>query len=121
MARALVAFLLIAGLPFLTATTLQAQDLGLMAYGIRAGASLDDDLTQLLVNADEYCYLRTSPEEYVLVVLNRGGAAKPIEIDVDDLGFADGMKFQPDLTVANRKLIIREPKDVQIYWSMRAR
>jgi glycosidase len=79
------------------------------------------DLTQLLVNADQYCYLRTSPEEYVLVVLNRGGAAKPIEIDVDDLGFADGMKFQPDLTVANRKLIIREPKDVQIYWSMRAR
>lgn len=49
MARALAAFLLIAGLPLLTATTLPGQDMGLMAYGIRAGASLDDDLTQLLV------------------------------------------------------------------------
>lgn len=49
MARALVAFLLIAGLPLLTTTTLQGQDLGLMAYGIRAGASLDDDLTQFLI------------------------------------------------------------------------
>lgn len=48
MARALVAFLLIAGLPLLPATVF-GQDLGLMSYGIRAGASLDDDLTQLLV------------------------------------------------------------------------
>jgi hypothetical protein len=48
MARALVAFLLIAGLPLLPATV-HGQDLGLMSYGIRAGASLDDDLTQLLV------------------------------------------------------------------------
>ena len=48
MARALVPFLLIAVLPLLPAT-LQGQDLGLMSYGIRAGASLDDDLTQLLV------------------------------------------------------------------------
>jgi hypothetical protein len=48
MARALVPFLLIAVLPLLPAT-LRGQDLGLMSYGIRAGASLDDDLTQLLV------------------------------------------------------------------------
>jgi hypothetical protein len=48
MARALVAILLIAGLPLLPAIA-HGQDLGLMSYGIRAGASLDDDLTQLLV------------------------------------------------------------------------
>jgi hypothetical protein len=48
MARALVAILLIAGLPLLPAIA-HGQDLGLRSYGIRAGASLDDDLTQLLV------------------------------------------------------------------------
>jgi len=78
-------------------------------------------LTQLLVNAEQYAYLRTSPEEHVLVVLNRAGSAKPIEIEVDDLGLAEGMRFQPDLTVANGKLTIREPKDVQIYWAPRAK
>lgn len=78
-------------------------------------------LTQLLVNADQYAYLRTSPEEYVLVVLNRAGSAKPLEIDVDDLGFAEGMRFQPDLTVSGGKLVIREPKDAQIYWAPRTK
>lgn len=48
MARALVPFLMIAGLPLLP-TSMPAQDLGLLSYGIRAGATLDDDLTQLLV------------------------------------------------------------------------
>lgn len=48
MARALVPFLMIAGLPLL-ASTVHGQDLGLLSYGIRAGATLDDDLTQLLV------------------------------------------------------------------------
>jgi glycosidase len=78
-------------------------------------------LTQLLVNAEQYAYLRTSPEEYVLVVLNRAGSAKPIEIDVDDLSMPDGMKWTPDLTVTKGKLIIREPKDVQPYWAARAK
>jgi len=49
MARALVPFLLIAGiLPCLPASA-RSQDLQVMAYGVRAGASLDDDLTQLLI------------------------------------------------------------------------
>jgi len=49
MARALAPILLIAGLLPLAASPVQAQDLRVMAYGLRAGASLDDDLTQLLV------------------------------------------------------------------------
>ena len=48
MARALASCLLIAGLAFLAATPARAQDLRVMAYGVRAGASLDDDLTQFL-------------------------------------------------------------------------
>ena len=49
MARGLIpCLLLIAGFPFPPAPV-QGQDLGLMSYGIRAGASLDDDLTQLLI------------------------------------------------------------------------
>jgi hypothetical protein len=49
MARVLVSILLIAGLLPLVPSSARAQDLRVMAYGIRAGASLDDDLTQLLV------------------------------------------------------------------------
>ena len=59
-------------------------------------------LVQLLVNQDQYAYLRTSPEEYVLVVLNRAGNAKPIQIDVDDLSLPEGLKFQPFLRRARR-------------------
>jgi hypothetical protein len=49
MARVLVPILLIAGLLPCLATTGRSQDLQVMAYGVRAGASLDDDLTQLLI------------------------------------------------------------------------
>lgn len=48
MARALASCLLIAGLLSLAASSARAQDLQVMAYGVRAGASLDDDLTQFL-------------------------------------------------------------------------
>ncbi|HEY7472291.1 MAG TPA: hypothetical protein VIE68_08090 [Gemmatimonadota bacterium] len=49
MARALAPILLIAGLLSSLPANARSQDLGVMAYGVRAGASLDDDLTQLLV------------------------------------------------------------------------
>lgn len=48
MARALVPLLAIAGF-LVPLSSARAQDLRLMSYGIRAGASLDDDLTQLLI------------------------------------------------------------------------
>lgn len=75
-------------------------------------------LTQLLVNADQYAFLRSSPEEQVLVVLNRSG--KPVELDVDDLPLADGARLAsydggPALTVAQRKITV-EAKDIGIWW-----
>jgi len=48
MARAAASCLLIAGLLSLAASRAPAQELRVQAYGVRAGASLDDDLTQFL-------------------------------------------------------------------------
>jgi glycosidase len=39
------------------------------------------DLVQVLVEKDRYAYVRTSPEERVLVVLNRAGSERPIEVE----------------------------------------
>ena len=49
MARSLAPILLIAGFLPLFPSSARSQDLGVTAYGVRAGASLDDDLTQFLV------------------------------------------------------------------------
>ena len=84
-------------------------------------------LMQLLANQDQYAYLRSSPEEHVLVVLNRAGSAKPVQIDVDDLAIPDGQRFQPlgagipEVVVKGGKVILEEPKETQVYWSTRAR
>jgi glycosidase len=79
-------------------------------------------LVQLIAGKDQYAYLRTSPEEHVLVILNRAGAAQPIELAVDDLPLADGLRFKsfraadPGLTVARGKLRIEAPREINIYW-----
>src|SRR5262249_1881647 len=75
-------------------------------------------LTHLLVNKDQYVCLRSSPEEHVLVVLNRAGA--PLELEVDDLPLPDGLRFAsydggPGPAVAGRKISIAMSKDVGIY------
>jgi glycosidase len=75
------------------------------------------DLVQLLVNNDQYAYVRSTPEERVLVVLNRAGSGKPIELDVDDLGWPEGLQFSPSLSVQQRKLVIQNPGEVSLYWS----
>ena len=80
---------------------------------------------QLLANQDQYAYLRSSPEEYALVVLNRAGSAKAIEIEVDDLSLPEGLRFQafpvgsPDVAVSAGKLTIDQPKPIQIYRAAR--
>jgi glycosidase len=51
------------------------------------------DLVQLLASKDQYAFLRTSPEERVLVVLNRAGSEKTIELDVSDLHLPAGPKI----------------------------
>jgi glycosidase len=48
-------------------------------------------LVELSVGKDQYIYLRSSPEEHVLVILSRTASAKPIEIKVDDLYLAEGL------------------------------
>ncbi len=52
-------------------------------------------MVQLLVNQDQYAYLRSSPEEDVLVVLNRAGRERPLQLDVDDLPLLkDGLRMR---------------------------
>ena len=81
------------------------------------------DLIELLVNANQYAYVRSTPDEHVLVILNRAAAAAPIQLDVDDLGWPDGLRFlplasgKPAAITANGKLVIPEPGEVNIYWS----
>ena len=84
-------------------------------------------LIQLLSTPEQYAYLRTSPEEDVLVVLNRAGRDKPIQIEVDDLPLKDGLHLgsfragAPDAVVSGGKVVIDQPGEVQIYWAKRAR
>jgi neopullulanase len=99
----------------------------LLHFRLEHAASRRGQLVQLLVNKDQYAYLRSSPEEYVLVILNRAGAAKPIELDVDDVGLADGLRLtsfvagQPEAAVAKGKVVIPDPKEINIYWARAGR
>jgi glycosidase len=85
-------------------------------------------LIQLVSNQDQYAYIRTSPEEDVLVVLNRAGREKPIQIEVDDLPFLkEGLRLAsfvpgtPDAVVSGGKIVLDQPGEAQIYWAKRAR
>ncbi len=85
------------------------------------------DLVQLLADKDRYIYLRSVPEEHVLVVLNRADGVGTIELEVDDLPLPDGTRFRSwpvgksDLIVSGGKLHIAEPESIQIYWNDRGR
>jgi glycosidase len=80
-------------------------------------------LVELTCNKDQYVFLRGTPEERVLVALNRAGSAKPIEVEVDDLHLAEGLLFKPfsqgrpAVTVSQGKLVIQDPKEINIYWA----
>jgi glycosidase len=82
-------------------------------------------LVHLVVNDNQYVALRTTPEEHVLVVLNRAGGDKPLALEVDDLPVADGTRFRPfqagrpELSVTGGKLTIDRPGEVEIYWARR--
>ena len=87
-------------------------------FALRRGS-----LVQVLVNKDQYVYLRSSSDEYVLVVLNRAGAAEPINLNVDDLGLPEGLRFSPfvtglpELAVSQGKVVIQNPEEIEIYWA----
>jgi glycosidase len=80
-------------------------------------------LVELTCDKDQYVFLRSTPEERVLVALNRAGAAKPIEVEVDDLHLTEGLLFkpfsqgQPAVAVSQGKLVIQDPKAINIYWA----
>jgi glycosidase len=75
-------------------------------------------MTSLLSNKDQYACLRTSAEEQVLVVLNRAGT--PVELEVDDLPLADGVRLASydggaELTVSARKIAV-PAREIGIFW-----
>jgi hypothetical protein len=84
-------------------------------------------MVNLHVARDQYAYLRSSPEEYVLVLLNRAGNTNSVLLTVDDIALPEGLHFKSfpegsaDLVVAAGKLVINEPKEIEIYWADRTR
>jgi glycosidase len=93
----------------------------LLHFRLEHVAVREGGLIQLLINQDQYAYLRTSPDEDALVVLNRAGKEKPIRIETDDLGLKDGLRFTalaagaPDAVVSGGQIVIEQPGEVQIY------
>ncbi len=83
------------------------------------------NLTEMVTGQDEYAYLRSLPEERVLVVLNRAGNAKPIALDVEDLGMPEGLRLKPfaagarEALVRDRKITLEQPGEIEIYWAGR--
>ena len=55
-------------------------------------------------------------------LLCRTPGAKPIQIDVDDLPLAEGLRLKsfsegsPDAVVSGGKIVIDQPREIQIYW-----
>ncbi|MCC7173635.1 MAG: cyclomaltodextrinase N-terminal domain-containing protein [Bryobacterales bacterium] len=83
------------------------------------------ELVQLLVNKEQYAYLRTSPEEHVLVVLDRAAGTEPLKLEVDDLPLPDGLQFRtfpdgsPGPAVKDGTLVLGQPGRIRIYWASR--
>ncbi len=100
---------------------------GLLHFRQEHPALRRGEMVNLLVARDQYAYLRSSPEEFVLVLLNRAGNTNPVELGVDDIALPEGLHFKsfpegsPDLTVTAGKLAIKEPKEIEIYWAERTR
>lgn len=95
----------------------------LLHFRLEHPALRHGQLVQLFANGDQYAYLRSSPEEHVLVVFNRAGASKPLTLEVDDLHLPDGIRFQsffpgrPDAVVAQGSVTIQQPAEINIYWT----
>ena len=57
------------------------------------------------------------------MILNRAGAAQPIEMEVDDVGLPEGLRLksfsagQPEVAVSKGKVVIADPKEINIYWA----
>jgi glycosidase len=81
-------------------------------------------LVNVLVEQERYAYLRSSPEEYVLVLLNRVAGQKAATIELDDLSLPEGTRFQSwpagqGVEVRAGKLELADPKPIEILWAPR--
>jgi neopullulanase len=98
---------------------------GLLQFRKQHPALRGGKLVNLLVEANRYAFLRSAPSESVIVLLNRSGARDAIELDLSDLEFPEGTKFQawpagkPDVSLSNGRLKIVQPGEIQLYWAAR--
>lgn len=98
---------------------------GLLHFRQEHAALRRGDMVNLLVSRDRYAYLRSSPEEYVLVLLNRSGPTNSVVLAVDDIHVPEGLVFKsfppgsPDIPVKAGKLVIETPKEIEIFWAAR--
>jgi glycosidase len=89
---------------------------------LRGGA-----LVELVATKDQYAYLRSSPEEHVLVVLNRDREKRAVELDVGDIPLRDGLRFRswsearPGIDVSGGRVRIDGFEPVGLYWCARPR
>lgn len=100
---------------------------GLLHFRQEHPALRRGDMVNLLVTRDRYAYLRSSPGEYVLVVLNRSGPTNSVVLALDEVSVPEGLVFKsfpsgfPDISVKAGKLVINSPKEIEIYWAIRRR
>jgi len=96
---------------------------GLLHFRQEHAALRRGSLVELLVAQDQYAYLRSSSNEYVLVLLNRAGSTQPVELAVDDLGMPTGLKWTsfagPEIAAAAGKIRIEHPGEIGIWWAAR--
>jgi glycosidase len=78
-------------------------------------------LVNLLVNNEQYAYMRSTAEESILVVLDRDAAKKPIRLETGDLHWNEGQLVpalaagQPAIPIRKGELVIEKPEEVNVY------
>jgi glycosidase len=83
-------------------------------------------LVNLLVTDDQYAFVRSAPEERVVVLLNRNGDGGPVRLDVEDLNWPEGLQFSrvgggAGIAVNQGTLVIPVPQTVDLFWSRASR
>lgn len=81
------------------------------------------NLVNLAVEQDRYAYLRSTPQEHVVILLNRGGSAT-VRLEAGDLPLPEGAIFQSwssdrMVPVRNGGIEIVNPGEIEILWTKR--
>ena len=78
-------------------------------------------MVNLMVTNHQYAYVRSTPAESLLVVLNRDAEKRSIQLEIDDLHWPEGVLVPalaggpPAIPIRNGTLRIVNPKEVNIY------